>query len=365
MNSSAGAARCPRSTCLPVAALALVFFVLAAVPVQGQDRQSLYSAEVPTDPRDPSSRDDAYREALARVVVRVTGARQPPDPELLREWFPNPSRYVLQYRPAEGNMLRVTLDGAAIEEVLRHQRQTVWGADRPLTIVWLAVDWGQGEREIVAADDPEGSTADARASDRNRPLRERIQEVAAERGIPVAFPLLDAEELGSIRFSDIWGGFNDPILEASQRYGANSVLVGRIRPESMQENRWSWYFADDRREWFGEPDETVQMLADTLAERFAIAGDAQLHTVELTISGIDSVAAYGAVQSFMEGLDVIENLAVDEVRGDSIHYRLRAHGGVERLRQALAANRRLEPVEDPGGGTFAPIPGELEYRYRR
>src|SRR5690606_19379474 len=120
------------------------------------------------------------------------------------------------------------------------------------------------------------------------------------RGIPIAFPLLDAADLQHVSFSDVWGGFDDRLLLASGRYGANSVLVGRVRPEALGHNRWPWYFAGDRGEWTGEPEEVLDRLANTLASRFAIAGDADLATFGLTIFGIDSVAAYGAVQSYME-----------------------------------------------------------------
>jgi hypothetical protein len=49
----------------------------------------------------------------------------------------------------------------------------------------------------------------ARSIDRNRLLRERIQATASRRGVPVAFPLLDTEDLQNVSFTDIWGGFDD------------------------------------------------------------------------------------------------------------------------------------------------------------
>lgn len=351
----------PRLAILCLAAV--IALALPAADLEAFDEQDLYTARVPVNPRDPGAREAAYDAALAQILTRITGSRAALDPAQVEEWFPDPARYVLQYRPGEEDTLWVTLDGAAIEEVLRRERQTVWGSNRPLTLVWLAVDWGQGEREIVAADDPERTAAEARSIDRNRLLRERILEVAAERGVPVAFPILDAEELRSVHFSDIWGGFNETLLQASQRYGATSVLVGRVRPEAAERNRWTYYFADERREWSGQPEEVVNLLADTLADRFSVAGGAQVETIDLTVSGIESVAAYGAVQRYIEELDMVEHLSIDSVSGDTIHYRLAAHGGTLRLQRALDLNRRLEP-----DGTFATgmttAGGDLRYRWR-
>ena len=188
-----------------------------------------------------------------------------------------------------------------------------------------------------------------------------------QRGVPVAFPLLDAEELELVKFSDIWGGFNDPLLEASRRYGTNSILVGRIRPDTAERNRWSYFFGDERREWTGEPEEAVNLLADTLAEQFAIAGNAPLEPISLTVSGISSVSAYAEVHSFMQGLNMIEELAIDTVSGDRIRYQVKAHGGRERLQRALQFSRFLE-VDDAfdrplASGSYQD-PSALEYRYR-
>ncbi|MEX2123962.1 MAG: DUF2066 domain-containing protein [Woeseia sp.] len=342
-------------------------FLLVATDVQAADATSVYTARVPVDSNNPQSRERAYEAALSQILLRITGSQNELLPEQVKELLPNPSRYVMQYRPGEDDTLWVTLDGQAIERELRQAGYTVWGGDRPLTLIWLAVDWGEGEREIVASDDPEQDAAEGRSIDRNRLLRERVQEVALARGVPVAFPLLDAQELETVSFSDIWGGFNDRLLEASRRYGANSILVGRVRPDTVERNRWSYFFGDEQREWTGEPEQVINLLADTLAAQFAISGNAPLESISLTVSGVDSIAAYGAVHSFIQSLDMIENLAIDSVSGNRIRYEVQAHGGRERLQRALGFSSILE-VDDsfdrPISADSYPGPAALEYRYR-
>ncbi len=328
---------------------------------------SLYTAQAPLEGNDTKSRDKAYASAFSQVLARVTGNVDPLQSARIAGLFPDPSHYVLQYRPGEDNTLWVTFDGNAIERILRQSNMTFWGSDRPLTLIWLAVDWGEGEREIVAAGEPVLIAGEERSIDRNRLLRERVQDAALQRGIPVAFPLLDAEDREGVSFSDIWGGFDDLLLRASDRYGANSILVGRVRPQAGEGNRWSWYFGGEQREWSGEPEGAINMLADALAAQFAIAGDAPLDTITLTVSGIDSVAAFGAVQSFMEQLDIVDELAVDMVSGDRVRYRITAHGGKERLRRTLEFSDMLQPVDDYDRTDIANAdPGldALSFRYR-
>ena len=358
-RGSAGLERVP----LLCAALLLV----AAVPGAAVEVPSLYTAQVPLDPRDPNARRDAYDRALSQVVVRITGTRDALAPGDLDGLFPDPARYVLQFRPGEDDTLWVTLDGNAIEQALMAAGHSVWGSDRPLTLVWLAVDWGQGEREIVGSADTRESDAEARSIDRNRLLRERVQEAAEARGIPVVFPLMDVEDLQSIEFSDIWGGFDERLIDASQRYGASSILVGRVRPGPGQRNRWSHYFGGEQRDWGGEPEEVVNLLADTLGSQFAISPNEQLASIPVTVSGVDSVVAYGTVHSWLENLALVQELAVDTVSGDRVRFVIRAHGDRERLERALESARHLEPDDgiDSSAATGETIAKDgLAFRYR-
>ena len=326
--------------------LLLAVLVLVSGSAFAIEIPTLYTAEVTLDPEEEDPRAAAYRRGLWEIVVRVTGSELSEDAQLLEDLFPNPARYVLQYRQGAEATLSISYDGAAIENVLRRAGETVWGAERPLTLVWLAVDWGEGEREIIAADDPERGADAARSIDRNRLLRERVQETASRRGIPVAFPLLDTEDLQNVSFTDIWGGFDEQLLPASRRYQASSILVGRVRAGATHRNRWTWYFGGMQQQWSGQPENAVHLLSDALAAELAFSGNAPVETVTLNVAGIDSVRAYGTIQRYLENLSLIEDFEVHTVSGDEIRYEVRLRGGMTRLRRALEISDILMPVEN-------------------
>lgn len=345
----------------------LTLLLLTVLPVASAvaiEMPSLYTAQVPLDPEEDNPRAAAYKVALVEVLLRISGSGISGDPELFELLFPNPGSYVVQFRPGPDETLWVSFDGKAVENALRQNGQMVWDSDRPLTLVWLAVDWGQGEREIIGADDPERGDDEARTIDRNRLLRQRVLDIAERRGLPVAFPLLDTEDLAKVTFPDIWGGFDELVLDASQRYEASSVLIGRIRPESSQRNRWTWHFGGDERVWNGEPELVISLIADQLAAEFAIGGDAPLKTVELSVTGITSVDAYGNMQRILSGLNVVENFSITAVEGDRIRYRVDAHGGAGRLARALRLVGLIEQERiDNGGFSGDPLIGSLEFYY--
>lgn len=322
---------------------------------------TLYTAKVPLDRNARDAEKTAHFAALVEVLRRVSGSELASNKQAIEELFPNPTTYVTQYQPGSDQTLMVSFDGQAIEKVLRRAGQTVWGNDRPLTMIWLAVDWGQGQREILAAGDPERSSQQSRSIDRNRQLRERILAIAADRGLPVAFPLLDTADLQIVSFSDVWGGFNERIIDASKRYETNSILIGRIRPSSNRGDRWTYILSGSEREWTGSAEKIVGQIADRLASEFAIGPDAALERVALSIGGIQSVDAYGSVQEILTRLDVIEKLNVESVAGDTISYQVEVRGGANRLARALRFSGLVEQeaIDSVGGG----VRDDLQFFY--
>lgn len=296
---------------------------------------SLYTAQVPFDRERPDPRAHAYEIALAQVVLRVSGSELVNDVVLFDTLFPEPAAYVTQFRPGPDDTLFVSFDGEALEAALQRAGQPVWGGDRPLTLVWIAVDWGQGEREILGAADADESADSARSINRDRRLRERILDIAGRRGLPVAFPLQDGEDLASVSFSDVWGGFDDRVLDASRRYDVNSVLIGRIRADEGSRDRWSYHFGGDRRSFSGEPEEVISQVSDVLAAEFAIGGDEPLRTVLLNVHGITTVEAYGELSGALADINLIDRYVITEVAADRISFEVTAHGGASRLARAL------------------------------
>ena len=312
------------------------------LPAGAVEVPTLFTAEVPIDEEAEDPRADAYAAALREILMRVSGTAIVENDEAVAELFPDPASYVMQFRSGADDTLWVSFDGQAIEQVLRSAGQTFWGAERPLTLVWLAVDWGQGTREIIAADDPDRTQQESRSIDRNRLIRERLLEISERRGLPIVFPLLDTTDLQSVTFSDIWGGFDESILYASERYDASSILIGRIRPSSSQRSRWTYYFAGAQSVLTGPPEAVVGQVADLLSAEFAVGGDAPIEAVVLNVSGVVSVDAYGSVQQILKDLSLIEGFTLTEVAGDRVSYRVEIRGGADRLSRALRFNGLIE-----------------------
>jgi hypothetical protein len=321
-----------------VAALMLVLFAarLHAAPVTG-----IYADSVPVADGSAASMRAAFSTALARVLVKATGRADAGRNAALLERFGDPTALVQQYRRDGTGNLWVQFDPAAVGRGLDAAGLPVWGDDRPVTVVWLAFDAGEGEREVLAAGGADGATAAA--------LRRELLQAAQERAVPVVLPLRDSQDLAAVSYADVWGDFSEPVVRGSARYQADAVLIGRARlfPQGMPDVRWTLLAGGERAEWRGDVANGPQGLADRLAQRLTTAITAGPTRMRLVVSGVENFEDYGRVLAHLADLDVVESLAVARVDGQAVDFELGLRGGTDRLVDALALRRVLEPAIDP------------------
>jgi hypothetical protein len=331
----------------PLFVLALALAALLAPAPAGADRvEGLYEAEVPVD----DSRDAAFGAALAEVLVRITGRRDIAGRQEVRALVGNAAAFAQQFRSPAPDRLWVAFDGAALEAELEQLGLPVWGPDRPVTLLWVAVDAGGGRRFVVAS-----GTELAREAE----LRESLQEAAARRGIPIMFPLMDAEDRAQASFAEVWGGFEDSIRAASGRYGADAVLVGRLSADDPGFGRWTLLDDNGSERWTGGAAESIERVADQFAARLAVVSSGELRPVRLAVAGIASVEDYARVMRFLARLTAVQDLSLERLEGDTAVLRVALRGSTGGLAEAIALGRVLE--REPAGTGGA----ELSYRVLR
>lgn len=327
-------------------ALVLVLAFPVSHPAGAAAVPGLYEAEADFD----GQRDAGFRAAMAQVLVRITGRRDVVDRPEAAQLLDNAAAYVQQFRQPAPGRLWAAFDGAALERELAQLGLPVWGAERPGTLLWIAVDAGGGQRFVVASGD---ETAAESA------IRMQVLEAAARRGVPVVFPLMDAEDRAKASFAEVWGGFEDSIRAASARYGVDAVLVGRLAADDLGHGRWTFYGVDDVARWSGGVGESVDRLADRFAARFAVMTSGGARAVQLAVSGVESIADYGRVSRLLGSLTAVERVGVERVEQDRIVYRIELRGGADALAEAVRLDGLLRP-DQAAGQEY-----ELNYRVAR
>lgn len=327
---------------------------LAPLPGHATGGQDLFEAEVPVTSQQPAERQAAMQQALSEVLVRVTGQRELLHSGRVRPLLEDASRFIQQYRyftvpdstPPQ-LMLRVRFDGDGIRQALREHGVAYWGgAERPDTLVWLAVE-ERGRRYILSSQD-------------DSVAYQQVRQAGRQRGVPLLFPLMDLEDQAQVRFSDIWGGFFERVLQASDRYDPQAILIGRLNlsPSGSWVARWSLRVAGNTTAWSDTDSQLagvvragIDNVADNLASRLAVTDSGTVgNRVNVSVEDISTLAAYARVTDYLASLTAVRQLQVVAVTGTSVDYAVQLNGSLQGLTQTIIIGTVLEPAaaESPG-----------------
>jgi hypothetical protein len=329
--------------CISAAALLLALSSLAPAPARAITFEDLYTLTVTPEPGAGNRRVAAEQGAMRQLLERVTGDRAAALEPDLASMVENAADYVSSYGTLAGGQIQVGFIASAVNRELEARGRPVWGPERPLTLLWIAVDGGRGERVLLGADasTTELSPEMAQLTDS---IRTELTEVASERGLPVLMPLLDLEDLGAIDSADVWGGFDRRIEQASARYGADAILVGRVLATEFGNNvQWTLLRGAERRAMAGEAvSEGLHWVADQYAQEYSVVGG--VRTLRVVVQGVQSLADYGRVMSYLGGLSSLQSIDVESLADDALTLRVAARGDAGVIERTFSIGRVLEPA---------------------
>lgn len=340
-----------------------------ALTLQAAMVPNLYDARVPIAQQSPKAQQQASRDAMRQVLVKVRGNRDILDSQIIRNKVDDAQSFIRQYRfdNREGQSYFVaTFDNERIDELVRSAGFPVWGSRRPSSLLWLAVENPQnGERSLLS----EQSSSDH---------RKQILDTVQMRGIAVHLPILDLDDLSKIGVYDVWGRFIDSVVDASSRYQVEAVLLARLyvnrgNPEAEnaqvdsvvnggQTMTWQldWNFAlgQDRDAGSLTADNPEQLLtalmdlhADKLALRYAInnEGAVQGNVVHLQFNNINDLSLYVEVSKLLSSLSVVSQVNLVKQQDAISTFAVRLLGSEQDLLNAISLERHFQRQTDQFG----------------
>jgi hypothetical protein len=326
----------------------MLSFALAAGGISGAFAATfpdLYTVVVSPRADSPDRRTEGINLAMQQLLTRITGRRDAFwDPEL-RTLTEGPARYVDAVGFQTAEQLMVRFNQPAIEQQLVQLNRPVWSAERPLTLIWLALAGPAGERGILAAEGADVGLAAGLAETMNE-LRQQLRATAQERGLPITLPLLDLQDVSALDFADLWGGFTDRIVAASTRYTADAILVGRVRLGDEFGPAVQWTLLDQgrlRAVTGGGLRDGLDGLADLYAAELSAAGGITQHRV--TVLDVMTIDDYGRLMRYLESLSVLETVQVEAFQAGALTMQLAARGDTAVLARMFSLGGLLRPAE--------------------
>jgi len=329
--------------------------LITAQAGHAREMYGLYQAEVPVKSQDRDERTSAYVDALAQVVVKVTGDRRVPQLPSLAKTMATAQNWVQQYRyqelPEPGSavlkdqgytrLLVVQFDEAAVNQALVDASAPLWGRVRPDLLVLLAIEEGTSHYLLTTV----GATE----------LSASLDATARRRGLPLLLPKAEDVDQKRILFADVWGDFGEPIMDVSKRYGANAVLAGLLsRGNGSWQARWSLYQGNDVQHWqesAPQREGIVVMGVDGAADRLSRQYVQMLTTgtagsAAVTVTGVSTLAAYARAMQYLSSLDVVGKVQPIKVQGNEAMFQLELRSDVDSVDRAIALGRTLRRATD-------------------
>ena len=330
--------------------------------------QKLFVVDVRVEDQTASVERTATRTSLLEVISRLTGLGSVPRTAEIKKALDQAESFVSEYMYTEVlnyesensaskslSVLRIVFEPAQIEALLRLAKLPRWPSARDTCIVWALLE-NNGRRESIAP----GETFR---------FAELLASNSLARGLPLIFPILDLEDQLRVDDGLIWGRFGKKLLQASERYKASCVLIGRLVAHeggTVTSFSGDWTivlrnFGSYHREvfWIEEGakivKETIDSAVDLMTESSVIyAGESYVYKVR--ISFIEDFGDYLAVNQYLSKSPYVEDFSIDGYEEGFLKISIKSVAGRDKLLEFFEKEGKLVS-DDIAWGT----PADPEY----
>ena len=327
--------------------LTLTILLCAVVGIARAAVPDLYSGFVPVSGTGEAERQQAMPSALIHVLQKLSGIRELPATEELDRVLGEASRMAVAFYYEDRQ--RLMPDGSSLEETfmvanflpdavnraLRELGLPRWRTERPPITFWLVIDDG-GARRLMP--------------DEYAYARDAMGWVADQRGFPLQWPDIPADQEPPVNLQLLWGGFTDQLPQPAGMSGGQVIVTAR-RSGPFWRLRWVYDNGIESLNWGGEGvDLTVALadglhrLTDIVAERDSIRSVSDgAWTQRIMIRGLDGPEAYIQCLNYLQALSVVEGLSVATAAPGQVGFALSLNAEPRYLREIIIRDKVLEP----------------------
>ena len=190
-----------------------------------------------------------------------------------------------------------------------------------------------------------------------------LKDNAKRRGIPVILPLMDLEDELSVTLSDVWGRFNSTVVAASQRYAADSVVVGRINQVGEEwQARLSYINQGEEATFeFTAPDKNLAVktmtdrLTELLCQKYCVVETVESNQIKIQVSNIGNFSNFKRAQSYLNELSSVRKVDVDKISTTHVRFNVSLLGDLQSIKDGISLGTNLIEEDAPAVDPFQKI----------
>ncbi|NTU34408.1 DUF2066 domain-containing protein [Vibrio diabolicus] len=334
--------------------LALLLIGWLSLPVYALTQVDIYRAEVVIDSEQNDGESLARQQGMQDVIVRATGSQSSLSNPVIKKALGSSARYIsqLSYGQVDGKAsLKMLFNSDQISSLLTQAQLPSWSPNRANILVWMVEE--QGYDRNIAWEHSDSSNVVA------------LRSAAKSRGLPITIPVGDFDDVTGVNVSDLWGGFIEPIGQASQRYPADAVLVVRAQGEQI---RWTLYDQSPMRivEAQRSPRngsasganaiaEMVDGIADYYASKSAVVVSGKSSkALAVKVLNVTSATDFFRLENALKQLNSVAGTEIKRVQGDELTLNIHLLASQKAFEKEASSISQLMVFEDPLGEVDAP-----------
>lgn len=321
--------------------LALLVLSMVGLPAMALTNVDLYRSEVVLDQAVDNADAQARIEGMKEVIIKASGNRSAVTNQVVQKALKQNGQYLTQisYGQLNGEQtLKMGFSAPHIRSLLSQAQLPIWPAARANLLVWL-VEEGQADRNIVWEHSDSAVLA-------------QMRQEAEKRGLPVTVPVGDFDDITGLSVSDLWGGFAQPVGQASQRYPVDAVLVVRSQDNSL---RWTLY--DQAPATVGvtrqapisgsnngadAASKMVNQISDYYAKKSAVVvASESSETIKVRFTKLDDAVGFFTLESKLKKLSSVASLDILKIQGNEVTFDVHLLSSQAEFEQEV---RRVAPV---------------------
>lgn len=349
--------------------LCLLISLIFALPALAAKVENLYTLSALVADTSDEQRDAATEQLFRQLIVKVSGSetslnKLPPEefstaPEEFEDlpdfelWqtLPAANQFVSQFNYKDtdsyltledgskvaAQQLSLSFEPTAVRNYLTQLNLPLWGENRPQVIFWVAIESRNGRYLVTPRI--------------NQPLSDVLIEQNQRRGLPFVLPNLGRDNKTQTIISEIWGGFNQEVLQASTEYQADAIALGKIKDTGTSSWQVEWQLIHNNRSYEQRLNASnlrqaleagSNFVAENLASLYASSPSLVKQSYLIKVAGVEAAKDVAALQRYLAGLSLTKSVVLVEAEKQQLVFKLVLQGSLEQFKANLRLDKRLQ-----------------------
>ncbi|NVD07181.1 DUF2066 domain-containing protein [Vibrio sp. JPW-9-11-11] len=324
--------------------IALFVLGLFALPVLALTNVDLYRSEVVIDQSTDNADSRARVEGMKEVIIRASGDVNAPENPVVTKALRQSAQYLAQlsYGQSDGQQtLKMVFSAPHIRSLLSQAQLPIWPAARANLLVWLVEE--QSERNIIWEHSPSV-------------VLDKMKLKAAQRGLPLTVPVGDFDDITGVAVSDLWGGFIQPVGQASQRYPVDAVLVVKAQANSV---RWTLY--DQKPNTIGvtrqaplagsnnggdAASKMIEQISDYYAKKSAVlVASESSQAIKVRFTELNDAVSFFTLENQLKSLSSVASLEILKIQGNQVTFNVHLLTSEQEFEQEIRSIKEVQQLE--------------------